>query len=244
MKQNTVDHYARGSTFLAIDPRIKIVCILLYIIIVAFLRDITLLTIGFCYTLSLIGISGVPFPHVMKTYGFSLPFIFFAALTMYISAGFLSSIAMFIRISTCVLSLLFLITCTPFFDMLRALKQFRIPKIFLSLFLFMYRYFFVIDDERHRMTLARKARGMQSKTHLFHRRTMQTISFTAGMILVRSYERGKRIFDGLLSRHYTGEIKTLTPFRITKKDYVFFISLCSFSILLLYTQWRTTQWIL
>jgi cobalt/nickel transport system permease protein len=242
MKQNTVDHYARDSTLYTIDPRVKIFSIFFYIIIVAFLRDTLLLTIALGYILCLIAISSVPFTHVLKTYEFSVPFIFFASLTIYFSAGFFSSLVMFMRISTCVLSLLFLITITPFFDMLRAMQHLKVPNIFVSLFLFIYRYFFVIDDERHRMTLARKARGLQSKTHLFHRRTMQTISFTAAMILVRSYERGKRIFDGLLSRHYTGELKTLTPLCITRKDYIFFVSICSFSILLLYAHWRTIIW--
>ena len=87
------------------------------------------------------------------------------------------------------------------------------------------------------MRLARKARGFRGGKHLFDKRNMRTISFTAGMILIRAYKRGVRIYDALLIRGYDGKIKTLRPLRFTFNDFGFCLVFVLMSVMLIYYDW-------
>jgi cobalt/nickel transport system permease protein len=141
---------------------------------------------------------------------------------------------MFLRISTCVLLLIILSSSTPFFDLLKASQRLKVPKLFLTLLMFLYRYLFVFTEEYQRMKMARKARGFKGGRHLLDRKAMHTISSTAGMLLVRAYNRGTNIYDALVSRGYDGEIKTLTKFRFRSLDYTFSANIILFSFFLLW----------
>ena len=84
------------------------------------------------------------------------------------------------------------------------------------------------------MRLARKARGFQGGKHLFDIQGMRTISYTIGMILIRAYNRGVRIYDALLLRGYDGKIITLKKLHFTALDFGFCFVLILLSILLIY----------
>jgi cobalt/nickel transport system permease protein len=136
-----------------------------------------------------------------------------------------------------VLALIILSSTTPFFDLLKGFQRLKVPKIFIILLMFTYRYFFVFIEELHRMKLARKSKGFHGGKHLFDKQGMKTISFTAGMVLVRAYQRGVRIYDSLMARGYTGEIKTLTELKFKNIDYSFCLIFVSISIILFYYDW-------
>ena len=59
---------------------------------------------------------------------------------------------------------------------------------------------------------------------------MHILSNAIGMLLVRSYERSKRIYDTMVARGYDGKIKTLRTFKMNSKDW-----LKAFSIIILAT---------
>jgi cobalt/nickel transport system permease protein len=237
MQHSTIDQHANESTFKPFDPRAKIIAIIFFVVIIAVLRDFITLFFGLIFILSVQLFSKVPARHYIKRYSLAFPFIIFAALTLYFVNSMIASISMFIRISTCVLALIILSSTTPFFDLLKGFQRLKVPKIFIILLMFTYRYFFVFIEELHRMKLARKSKGFQGGKHLFDKQGMKTISFTAGMVLVRAYQRGVRIYDSLMARGYTGEIKTLTELKFKNIDYSFFLIFISISIILFYYDW-------
>lgn len=173
----------------------------------------------------------------MKRYLLAFPFILFAAISLYFSTNFVTSGLMFIRISTCVFTLILLSSSTLFFDLLKGLQSLKIPNIIIVLLMFTYRYFFVFIEEKERMRLARKARGFHGGSHLFDRFSMKIISYTIGMILIRAYERGLRIYDALINRGYTGRIKTINEMKIRYVDVLFCSFFIIFSFLLAYVEW-------
>ena len=156
---------------------------------------------------------------------------------MLIYQNLLMFFTMFIRISTCVLALLLISCTTPFFDILKGLQSLKMPGIFVILLMFTYRYFFVFVEESHRMKLARKSKGFSGGKHLFDRDGMKTISYTAGMILIRAYKRGIHIYDALLSRGFNGRIKSLTQLKITILDIIFFMVFITTGGLFFYFDW-------
>lgn len=237
MRHGTIDQHAKRSSFYNLDPRAKVVGIIFFIVVVALLRDIWSLIISLLLVISLLSISNIPLRHLAKRYAISLPFVFFASISLLFYSGLLPSLAMFIRISTCVLLLILLSSSTPFFDLLKASQSLKIPKLMLTLLMFLYRYIFVLTEEYQRMKMARKARGFKGGKHLLDRKGMHTLSSTAGMVLVRAYQRGVRIYDALLSRGYNGEIKTLTEMRFKGVDYAFCANMILFPLFLIWIDW-------
>jgi len=216
-----VDKYARDSSFQLFDPRAKIIGIFFFVVCVSLLQDIFLLFISTSFMLCLLALSGVPVVHLAKRYAIALPFILFAALTMWFTSGEEQALAMFMRISASVLGLVLLITTTEFHDLLKGLQKLHVPDIIIRMLMFTYRYIFVFSDELRRMKLAREAKAYKSGRSFFHRNTMATISNTIGMVLVRAYERGLRVLDSLKARAYDGRIKTLRELKFASWDYGF-----------------------
>ncbi len=237
MRHGTIDQYADRSSFYGLDPRAKIIAIIFFIIVVALLTDLIPLIISFVLLLSFLLISNLPAKHLLKRYALTLPFIFIASLSLFFYSGSSASIAMFIRISTCVLLLILLSSSTSFFDLLKASQRLKVPKLMITLLMFLYRYIFVLTEEYQRMRMAQKARAGKRGRHLFDRRGMTAVSQTAGMLLVRAYERGVRIYDALRSRGYNGDIKTLTRMRFSGADYAFCANMMLFSVFILWIDW-------
>ena len=86
------------------------------------------------------------------------------------------------------------------------------------------------------MKLARKARGFRGGKHLFDKRGMRMIANTAGMVLVRAYERSIRIYDALSMRGYDGTVKTLRVLHLSPLDIVFSFFFISTALILLLSE--------
>jgi cobalt/nickel transport system permease protein len=241
MIPGAIDSHAGASALGRLDPRCKLVALLAFVVIAALLRDMALLLFALAYVLALLAISGVPASHLAGRFAPAVPFAFLGALSVYLSAGLVPALAMFVRISTCVLAMLLLSGTTPFFDLLKGLQRLGVPRIFVNLMLFTYRYLFVISDEMGRMSVARRARGARRGRSLLDRMAMKNISFSAGMVLVRAHERGLRMHDALRSRGFDGQIRTLTRFHFGALEAVFAVKVLAFSAILISAQWGVLQ---
>lgn len=237
MRHTTIDHYAAESSFYRFDPRIKISVIIFFIVVVALLSGVLPLFIALSCVISLHIISRIPIVHILKRYTIALPFILFASASLVIYGDLTSSLILFLRITTCVLFLILLSSTTPFFDLLLASQRLKVPKLMVTLSMFVYRYLFVFTDEYHRMKLARSARSYSNGRHVLDKRSMRIVSNTAGMLLVRAYERGVRIYDALIARGYDGNIRTLTKMKIKGFDCVFALNLILFASFILLIDW-------
>lgn len=233
MNLDAIDRHAGRSGLGRIDPRAKTVALLAFVVIAALLRDWRILLFALAYMLALLAVAGIPVRHLAGQVALALPFALTGALSVYLYAGPFPALSMFLRIASCVLALLLLASTTPFFDLLKGLQRLRVPRIFVSLLLFTYRYIFVVSEEMGRMAVARRARGARTGRSLLDRSAMKTLSFSAGMVLVRAHGRAQRMHDALRSRGFDGEMRTLTRFRIGDTEMLFGAAVGSFSIILL-----------
>lgn len=87
-------------------------------------------------------------------------------------------------------------------DLLAGLARLRVPEVIIEIASFMVRYLQVVADEWHRMAQARAARGFQARGP----RSWLTLARSVGVLFVRSYERGERVHQAMLSRGYSGEL--------------------------------------
>ena len=199
MRTADADRYSRSSTLYGFDPRIKLVGSISLVVALSFVRDIAALLVALAFLIALLLVSRIPIGHFARSFAVALPFIIVASVAMFFTSGWENAAAMALRISASVMALLLLVTSTPFFDVLWALRWFKVPYIICALLLFTYRYIFVMLEELERMSMARRSRGFSGRGNLLSKEIFKTISFTAGMVLVRSYKRAQDIYDGLVS---------------------------------------------
>ena len=92
--------------------------------------------------------------------------------------------------------------------MLRGLEAMRVPRLFVLIAAFMYRYLFVIADEAGRMRAALAARGYRPR-HVLQAGRARAAWPTA--MFLRTYARGERVYLAMLARGYRGTMPQLAP---------------------------------
>lgn len=101
-------------------------------------------------------------------------------------------------------------------DILKGMGRLRVPPVLTSIASFMIRYLELIAAELGRMRTAMTARGYDPRW-LWQARP---VAAAAGAMFVRSYERGERVYDAMLSRGYTGVMPDLDRATATPGDWV------------------------
>lgn len=116
---------------------------------------------------------------------------------------------------------LLLTATTPFSEVLRGLRELRLPAPLVAILSFAYRYLFVMVDEAQRMLRARECRAAE----LPGRSPGRSIAWRAGVVgqmvgtlFLRSYERSERIYVAMLSRGFDGELRSLRARRLASAE--------------------------
>jgi len=117
-----------------------------------------------------------------------------------------------------------LVATTRFPDMIHAFEHLRVPTVLTMVVSFLYRYLFVLSDEVLRLLRARQSRsasvpGYKSGRSVFWR--ARVTGNMAGQLFLRSYERSDRIYNAMLARGYTGQLRTLNPHVMKAGDWAF-----------------------
>lgn len=245
----------RDSAIHALDPRIKLMLALAYILCVALMPSGAWMAyaLAFALMLAVILLSDLGAANVLKKSVLALPFVL-AALPLLITAGgpalfniggvaiSASGAARFASIAVkSWLSLqmaIVLASSTSFPDLLLAMRGLHFPKIFVSIFGLMWRYLFVLADEATRMMRARSARSGVTDSS---RKTGGSLAWRAkvtggmaGSLFLRGIERGDRIYLAMASRGYDGEIRSFPLPRIPSGQWLLFgMGLVTFVLLLL-----------
>ena len=98
-----------------------------------------------------------------------------------------------------------LIAVTGFQRMLRAMQALRVPRLFVTLLGFMWRYVEVLVEEAMRMMRARDSRGRPAELT----RRARVAGHMAGSLFLRSFERSERVGQAMVARGYDGTVRIL-----------------------------------
>ena len=104
----------------------------------------------------------------------------------------------------------------PMADMGQALASLRVPDKFTVMFILCYRYLHLIREEYDRLAAAARIRCFRPGTN---RHTYRTYGYLLGMLLVGSYERGKRVHQAMRLRAFQGRFHSLRPFALRGRDF-------------------------
>jgi cobalt/nickel transport system permease protein len=220
----------RQSVIHALDPRVKLVFTL------AFVLTMALLPIGawpvymlmLTLSLSITVLSELGLKYVLQRSLLAIPFVLAAVPLLFTVPGpallTIPTSSVSLTITTTglerLLSIMFkswvsvqvaivFAAATPFPDILQAMRAIKIPRLMVSLFGLMWRYMFVMVDEVIRLMRARASRsgaieGSKSGGSIAWR---AKVTGMAGNLFIRSLDRGERIYDAMAARGYDGEVR-------------------------------------
>jgi cobalt/nickel transport system permease protein len=228
-----------------LDPRVKVVVTVLFILSNALLPDGAWTAFGLSW-LCLLGLNALSRLGVDFTFRRSfvaLPFAL-AAISAIFSPigkpladwslgplaliptdfGVIKFISIILRSWLSVQIAILMVAVTRFPDMIHAFEHLRVPGILTTIVAFLYRYLFVLTDEVMRLLRARESRsaavpGRRSGRNVLWR--ARVMGNMAGQLFLRSYERSDRIYNAMLARGYDGRLRTLNPHVLHSRDWAY-----------------------
>lgn len=107
----------------------------------------------------------------------------------------------------------------PFPQLLKALEQLKLPRIFIVMLSIFYRYLLILFEEGQRMILARDIRYFGGR----YWEQPRILGNIVGSVFIRAYERAERVYGAMLMRGYQGRVLTLQESKATYKDLIYLL---------------------
>jgi cobalt/nickel transport system permease protein len=245
MHVNTFDRYETGQSLIhRLDPRVKVVVTVLFIISNVILPDgawlAFLLAWGLVLAVNIL--AELRWDYALKRSFIALPFALAAITSIFTlsgqpaftltlgswqltasDAGLIRFASIVVRSWLSVQMAILLTATTQFPDLMHALRHLHVPSLLVAVISFMYRYLFVLADETMRLLRAREARsarpagGGGGGTVFWRARVAGNM---VGQLFLRSYERSDRVYNAMLARGYHGYIQTLNPHLMQPNDWL------------------------
>ncbi len=235
------DEYASRPGFLqSLDPRIKGLTFLLFILQILFTKNILVLLCLYALCLILTPASRISLGFFLKrTWVFvplfslfiAVPAIFsiftpgeplaifkIAGVSLVITRQGLSGAALFLaRVVTSVSFAVLLSITTRHFALLKVLRVFKIPQVFVMTFGMCYRYIYLFVEIIENTYTAVKSR---CGAGIHYRRGQRIVAWNIAGLWQRSYRLSENVYQAMLSRGYSGEPAVLNDFKVRFKDWL------------------------
>lgn len=138
----------------------------------------------------------------------------FATLHVY-QEGLISAGIFVLRVGASVTLAILLILTTPWADILKSLRFFRVPTIFILILAMTYRYIFLFLHTLNGMFLARKSRIVAQTSG---REQRWWIVSSMGVLMSRSFRMSDDVYRAMLARGFNHQFRTLTDYRFRLPD--------------------------
>ncbi len=230
-----------------LDPRVKVVGLLALVVAAALSRQIVVILGLFGVAIVLALLSRVPIRTLaarvwvgalLFTGMLALPAIFITPgqviyrlplLGWPITAQGLGAAAYLItRVETAATFSLLLILCTPWAQVLKALRVLRVPVVFVVILGMTYRYIFLMLQTAQDMFESRQSRMVGRLSGADQRRLAGA---SVGVLLSKSIQLSSDVYLAMLSRGFRGEIYTLDDFQMRVRDWIGLASLLAMAVL-------------
>jgi cobalt/nickel transport system permease protein len=244
MHAHTLDRYQAGVSLVhRLDPRVKVLITLLFIVSNVALPDGAWLAFFLAWLLLIASsmLAGLGYSYLLRRSFVALPFALAAITAIFTipgqpvfdwtlgswrlsatDAGLIRFVSIVVRSWLSVQMAILLTATTQFPDLMHALRHLRVPKLLVAIVSFMYRYLFVLIDEAGRLLRAREARSARLAPGAGGGSIgwrAQVAGHMAGQLFLRSYERSDRVYNAMLARGYAGQILTINPHVMRRRDW-------------------------
>jgi len=250
MKGSPLGRYSDpGSPIGRLDPRVKIVSALLFILFVVLTppTQVRQFVAYLVIIMAVIALAKLPPASVLRRSLVILPFVLLVGifvpflgggetigsyslgpLRLSVSrSGLLVLWNIAIKAWLSVLAMISLTSTTRLPDLLKGLERLRVPKLLVLLLSFLLRYVPLLADQAARLRRAALARSFDRKGL----RGLGVLGNIVGTLFIRTYERGERIYGAMRARGFTGEVRTIGLPRITGRDVLLAASLLGLLVL-------------
>lgn len=206
MKHAFIDTYADLNTPLhKLNAKIKVIFLLIFLLFIIFspIRYIALFLLYGLAVIVLIYLSKVPLRFIFKRVIEIAPFIIIISVsTLFKKRDYILFLNCTVKAVLAIVLILVVSSTTKFTHLLQALKQLKIPHLFIHLLSFMYRYSFLLEDQFLKGRRAYESRNINNKNNL---KKVKILSNILGTIFIRTYERAERLYLAMCSRGYDNE---------------------------------------
>ena len=249
------DEYALKHGFLQpIDPRIKLVSFVVFLLAALFTKNISVLfsLYGVCLALAHASKIGLGF-FLKRTWIFIPLFSLFIAIPalfsifspgealvsfnmmgsqLVITRQGLSGASLFVmRVVTSVSFAVLLGLTTKHVALLRVLRIFKLPQLFVLVLGMCYRYIYLFTEIIEHTYLAIRSRAGRE---VHYKRGQHIVAWNMASLWYRSYQLNEAVYNAMLSRGYTGEPVLLDDLRVTPRDWAWLVFAVALSVGLLY----------
>jgi len=219
-----------------LDPRVKLLAIAPLVLIAALARQLAVMVALFALAVALALLSKVPLGTLSKrvwigvlafTGLISAPALFLTpghpiyslpALGWTITEqGLRAAIYLVMRAETAATLSVLLVLCTPWNNLLKALRVLRLPTVLVVILGMTYRYIFLLLRTAHDMFESRKSRMVG---RLDGRELRRMAGASAGVLLSKTLQLSEDVHLAMRSRGFQGEIYVLDEFRTGWFDWV------------------------
>jgi cobalt/nickel transport system permease protein len=223
-----------------IDPRAKIVSLLVLLVGASLLHTIPALLATYALALGLAALSALPVWFFIKRVWLFVPIftgivVLPATLSIvthgqvvltlwhwhgqpegFTSQGLTTAGLVVSRVAVSISLVVLLTLTTPWVRLLAALRSLGVPRMFVLVIGMAYRYLFLLLGAVTDMYQARKARAVGAARH--DRAARAFVAASAGALLGRSHHLSEEVHQAMTARGYRGDARTLEQPRLTATD--------------------------
>ncbi|MFA6142009.1 MAG: cobalt ECF transporter T component CbiQ [Candidatus Omnitrophota bacterium] len=255
------DKYASRNGFLqSIDPRVKLVTFAIFLLTVLFTKSIAVSLFLYILCLALAYFSKINLGFFLKRTWIFIPlFSLFIAIPALFSVftpgdaiavfkifglnliitrqGLFGALLFITRVITSVSFTVLLSITAKHFELLRVLRIFKIPQVFVMTLGMCYRYIYLFMEVVENTYLAIKSR-VGRKVH--YKKGQHMVAWNLATLWHRSYRLNEAVYGAMLARGYSGEPVVINDFRARPRDWVwlFFVVFVSAGLIILGDKWK------
>jgi cobalt ECF transporter T component CbiQ len=236
----TEDIAAQPGLLQRLDPRVKAITLLAFVVAVALIRNLPVLVGTYAIALLLAVASRIRIRYFAKRVWLFVPiftgivvipatFSFVTAGDIVVplgswfghrvgltSQGLRSASLVILRVATSISFVVLLALTTTWTKLLAALRAMFVPRMFVLVLGMAYRYVFHLLGSVTDMYEARKSRTVQVDRSLQHGRTF--VAATAGTLFGKAHAMSEEVHQAMVSRGYTGQPRALSAFKVRSID--------------------------
>ncbi len=242
-----IEEFALGDSLIhRLDPRAKILAAFSFSLVVAVTQSFPASVLGIVFSIVLVIAARLSLRRVLARLAvvngfilflwFFLPFtypgevIFTAGPLAIHREGVLYALLITLKSNAIILTVIALLGTSPVFTLVHALSHMGVPDKLVHLFFFSFRYLHLIHEEYHRLVRAMKIRGFRPGTNLH---TYRSYAYLVGMLLVRSFDRARRILAAMKCRGFKKKFYILHHYEMKRSDYLVAAACVLLSVMLL-----------
>lgn len=231
--------YAGGSPLYALDPRTRLLGVLVFSVVVALLETPDALLFSLVLSLVFVALSRILFRTLFRRMLlFNLFLVFLWLLVPWgipgeevltigpavvTREGVAYMAALTLRSNAIMLALIAFTASTSITAMTHAMTALRVPDKITYLFFLTYRYIGDIYSEYTRLVNAMRVRCFRPASTLH---TYRSYAYLVGMLLVNSFERAQRVRSAMLCRGFNGRFPRIGEDRFSRLDILSLVVLC------------------